>query len=168
MRCDLLYNDAPLSLTVERDGEWLTVRLPNGEARRIQARRLLGGLLQIRVEDRDFRVAVANVGDEIHVSFDGNLYVFRSGGAAASVGLSRAATGDLRAPMPGVVADVMVSVGQTVSAYQPLVAVEAMKVIANVEAPFAGKVTEIFFKKGQRVTQGEKLAVVVPVGDENE
>lgn len=168
MKCDLLIDNRSVSLTVERDGERLRVQLPSGEARIISARRLPGGLLQIRVEDRDFRAAVAKVGNEIHISFDGNLYAFQFAKEAAAVGSARAATGDLTAPMPGVIAEVMVSVGQTVSAYQPLVAVEAMKVIANVDAPFAGRVTEILVNKGQRVTQGEKLVAVVPEGDKGE
>ncbi len=51
-------------------------------------------------------------------------------------------SGALIAPMSGIVVEVKVTVGQTVEAAQPLVVVEAMKVYATVEAPFAGHVKD--------------------------
>jgi biotin carboxyl carrier protein len=71
-------------------------------------------------------------------------------------------SGCLSAPMTGVVAEVLVSVGQHVDAYQPLVTLEAMKVLATLEAPFAGTVTAVHVQKKDRVEHGMVLIEVEP------
>ena len=53
------------------------------------------------------------------------------------------ASGSLLAPMPGTVVRVAVEQGQTVSAGDPVLVLEAMKMQHTVSAPYAGTVTEI-------------------------
>jgi len=55
-----------------------------------------------------------------------------------------AAKGSVTAPMPGKIIRVMVEPGQEVEAGTPLVVMEAMKMEHVLEAPFAGKVSELF------------------------
>lgn len=59
------------------------------------------------------------------------------------------------APEPG--ADVFVKVGDTVTAGQTILIVEAMKHMNQISADKAGKVTEIFVESGQPVEYGEPL-----------
>ncbi|GAA2551994.1 biotin carboxylase N-terminal domain-containing protein [Winogradskya consettensis] len=68
--------------------------------------------------------------------------------------------GALTAPMPGTVVRIDVAVGETVTAGQPLVRLEAMKMEHAVHAPAAGTVTELPVRVGQQVSQGTPLAVV--------
>jgi len=68
--------------------------------------------------------------------------------------------GSLVAPMPGTVVRVQACVGDTVSAGQVLVVLEAMKMEHSVRAPDAGTVTEIAVSAGQAVDQGTVLAVL--------
>jgi propionyl-CoA carboxylase alpha chain len=70
------------------------------------------------------------------------------------------ASGSLLAPMPGTVVRVAVEQGQTVSAGEPVLVLEAMKMQHTVSAPYAGVVTEINVKTGAQVASGEVLAVV--------
>jgi propionyl-CoA carboxylase alpha chain len=70
------------------------------------------------------------------------------------------ASGSLLAPMPGTVVRVAVEHGQTVSAGDPVLVLEAMKMQHTVSAPYAGVVTEINVKTGAQVASGEVLAVV--------
>jgi len=70
------------------------------------------------------------------------------------------ASGSLLAPMPGTVVRVAVEQGQSVSAGDPVLVLEAMKMQHNVSAPYAGVVTEINVKTGAQVASGEVLAVV--------
>jgi biotin carboxyl carrier protein len=161
MKLTLIYDDQPVSLTGERDGDGWRVRLPNGSDRLIAVRRLPDGMLEVREGDRVFRAAVARIGGETHVSLEGSLYVFEPAAAERAPSGSKT-SGDLTAPMPGVVVDVLVAVGDRVAAYQPVAVVEAMKVMATVEAPMAGVVKEILVVKGQRVAQGERLAEIAP------
>lgn len=66
----------------------------------------------------------------------------------------------LTAPMPGKVVRVLCAVGDEVAAQQGLLVVEAMKMQNEVQAPKAGKVTELRVSEGQTVNAGEVLAVI--------
>jgi propionyl-CoA carboxylase alpha chain len=68
--------------------------------------------------------------------------------------------GALVAPMPGTVVRVAFPVGATVSAGQPLLWLEAMKMEHVVRAPVAGVLTALPVAVGQQVAQGTPLAVV--------
>jgi biotin carboxyl carrier protein len=66
----------------------------------------------------------------------------------------------VQAPMPGLVANVCVEVGQTISAGQTVVVLEAMKMENDLPAPIAGTITEIKVSTGQTVDQGQVLIVI--------
>jgi propionyl-CoA carboxylase alpha chain len=70
------------------------------------------------------------------------------------------ATGSLLAPMPGSVISVAVATGDTVTAGQTVLVLEAMKMQHTVSAPHDGVVTEIDVTVGQQVEAGAVLAVV--------
>jgi propionyl-CoA carboxylase alpha chain len=72
--------------------------------------------------------------------------------------------GALVAPMPGTVVRVAVEPGDEVTAGQPLVWLEAMKMEHAVHAPAAGTVTDLPVAVGQQVAQGTPLAVVTADG----
>ena len=72
----------------------------------------------------------------------------------------RAVAGATRAPMPGVVVEVAVAVGEEVAEGAVLVIVEAMKMEHRVTAPRAGTVTEVRVIAGQQVDANEVLVVV--------
>ncbi|PHV13212.1 acetyl/propionyl/methylcrotonyl-CoA carboxylase subunit alpha [Chitinimonas sp. BJB300] len=79
------------------------------------------------------------------------------------VGLQAAeATGGLNAPMPGTVVTVHVKVGDMVEKDTPLVILEAMKMEHTILAPQAGTVKEVFFEKGEQVTEGAALLEITP------
>ncbi|HWU13001.1 MAG TPA: biotin/lipoyl-containing protein, partial [Caulobacter sp.] len=61
-------------------------------------------------------------------------------------------------PQPG--ADAFIKVGDTVSAGQTLLIVEAMKTMNPISAPKAGKVVEILVADAQPVEFGEPLVIV--------
>lgn len=59
--------------------------------------------------------------------------------------------------MPGNIVDVLVQPGDTVSAGDPVLVIEAMKMETEVKATVSGKVSEVFIAKGDRVVPGEVL-----------
>jgi acyl-CoA carboxylase subunit alpha len=73
---------------------------------------------------------------------------------------ARLPAGALVAPMPGTVVRVAVAVGDEVTAGQPLVWLEAMKMEHVVHSPAAGTVTALPAVVGRPVAQGTSLAVV--------
>jgi glutaconyl-CoA/methylmalonyl-CoA decarboxylase subunit gamma len=66
----------------------------------------------------------------------------------------------LTAPMPGKIVRVLVKTGEAVSARQPLVVIEAMKMENELRASQAGTVAEIHVRDGQSVDAGTLLAVI--------
>ena len=72
------------------------------------------------------------------------------------------AEGSLVAPMPGVVLEIRVSNGDTVSAGDTLLTLEAMKMEHHVKAPYNGTVTEILVSENQQLDNGVPLLVINP------
>ena len=74
----------------------------------------------------------------------------------------RAASGELRAPMPARVTKVLVNTGDRVEERQLLLKLEAMKMENHVLSPLAGTVEQVCVSDGQEVAEGELLVKVIP------
>jgi len=156
-------------------------RLPTGTgpSRFTAAYRLdRAGLL---VEGRDDIRLVSMAPDEVRLEVDGVTWRFEVAAYAGLVcvesGLGpvallpvprftdpggQLAAGSLLAPMPGTIARLGVAVGEQVTAGQPLLWLEAMKMEHVISAPAAGIVAELPVAAGQQVEVGSVLAVVKP------
>ena len=66
----------------------------------------------------------------------------------------------IKAPLPGTITSVEVTVGQEVKAGDTVVVLEAMKMQNNIEAEKDGKVTAIAVKVGQAVLEDDPLVVI--------
>jgi propionyl-CoA carboxylase alpha chain len=75
------------------------------------------------------------------------------------------AVGSLVSPMPGTVIRVLADVGQSLSANQPVLILEAMKMEHELVSSAAGIVTELRVTEGEQVDAGVVLAVIEPTGD---
>jgi propionyl-CoA carboxylase alpha chain len=113
--------------------------------------------LEIEGTRREYRIH--QVGAEV--------YVDASDGSSALSEVPRfgdpekvAPAGSLLAPMPGLVLRVLAEVGAVVTAGQPLLVLEAMKMEQTVSAPAHGVVAELRAKAGEQVTTGQVLAVL--------
>jgi biotin carboxyl carrier protein len=67
---------------------------------------------------------------------------------------------ELRAPMPGLVVNVLTSVGDAIEAGQPLVVLQAMKMENELALPRGGTVSAVHVAAGQTVESGQMLIVV--------
>ena len=79
---------------------------------------------------------------------------------AAADGASVNKAGALKSPLPGVITDILVEVGQEVQAGDNVIVLEAMKMANNLQAEKSGKVTAICVKVGQSVMEDEALVVI--------
>lgn len=100
--------------------------------------------VDLRVNGREQRVRIA---DEV------DLLVRKLGLATVET----TAGGDLYAPMPGLVLDVMAAPGQQVEAGAPLIVLEAMKMENVLKAEAAGTVESIAVAKGEAVEKKQLL-----------
>lgn len=66
----------------------------------------------------------------------------------------------VKAPLPGVITDILVHVGDEVKAGDTVVVLEAMKMANNIEAEKDGKVTAICIKQGESVMEDTPLVVI--------
>lgn len=66
----------------------------------------------------------------------------------------------LKAPLPGVITDIKVAVGDEVKAGDTVIVLEAMKMANNLEAEKDGKVTAICVKMGESVMEDTPLVVI--------
>jgi len=66
----------------------------------------------------------------------------------------------VKAPLPGTITEVKVSVGQQVNVGDVVVVLEAMKMQNNIEAEYSGKVTSITVNKGDVVMEGSVLLTI--------
>ncbi len=66
----------------------------------------------------------------------------------------------LRAPMPGLVTNVLLEPGASVSEGQVIVVLEAMKMENDLTSPLRGMLKDVMVTRGQTVDQGALLAVI--------
>lgn len=134
------------------------------------------GLSEIEVEHGELKIRVAKTLTAAPVHYaaapapvaHAPAHAPAAGGPAAEAAPAERIRGDaVNSPMVGTVylqpqpgADAFVKVGDTVSAGQTLMIVEAMKTMNPIPAPKAGKIVEILVADGQPVEFGEPLAVI--------
>ena len=70
------------------------------------------------------------------------------------------ASNAIKAPLPGTITSIEVTVGQDVKAGDTVVVLEAMKMQNSIEAEKDGKVKAIVVKMGQAVLEDEPLVVI--------
>ena len=83
-----------------------------------------------------------------------------TGDTATTPGSAVNTNNAVKAPLPGVITEIKVAVGDEVKAGDTVVVLEAMKMANNLEAEKDGKVTAICVQPGQSVMEGDALVVV--------
>jgi propionyl-CoA carboxylase alpha chain len=128
----------------------------------------IDGVLLVRLDPHQVVLTVDGVQREFQVRRYGPaVHVDSPLGAVAFTVVERfadpadlVAAGSLLAPMPGSVVRVAVAVGDAVTAGQPILWLEAMKMQHQITAPADGVVRELPVSAGQQVDVGAVLAVV--------
>jgi biotin carboxyl carrier protein len=69
-------------------------------------------------------------------------------------------SGDMNSPMPGLIVQVNVIVGQVVTEGETLVILESMKMQNELKSPRSGMIQQVLVEKGQTVDKGALLLVV--------
>ena len=81
-------------------------------------------------------------------------------GASASASAGSASGTAIKAPLPGVITDILVAEGDEVKAGDTVVVLEAMKMANNLTAEKDGKVTAICVKVGESVMEAEDVTTI--------
>jgi pyruvate carboxylase subunit B len=111
-------------------------------------------------QDRPFYMQVDGVPEEVLVETLSELEAVEGIAAGSVKGSKRpraTGPGDVTTSMPGTVIEVLVEVGATVQAGDPVLVTEAMKMETEIQAPIAGTVRAIHVAKGDSVNPDETL-----------
>lgn len=73
---------------------------------------------------------------------------------------SSGGSGSVTSPLPGVITQILVQVGDEVAVGQTVVKLEAMKMENNIDAPHSGKVVSIEIAQGASVMEGDLLLTI--------
>ena len=72
--------------------------------------------------------------------------------------------GQLNAPMPGKILDLMVSEGDEIEENEPVIILEAMKMENELKSPTTGVVTSVYISTGDNVEKNQPLLEIEPRG----
>ncbi len=119
------------------------------------------------LDDRSFAAAIEQRDDQhLLVTLGGECFVIQATDereqAAGALASTRPRAETVKASMPGIVVRVSVTAGEAVSAGQPLLVLEAMKMQNEVCAEHVGVVSTVEVSPGQAVAAGEIMLRLDP------
>jgi len=123
-----------------------------------------GGAVEVETDGRILRGTFERLDGPVRLTLDGETYVYAVAPRikAAAAGGAAGGSGAVVAPMPGVIAEMLVSLGDAVEAGQVVAVLESMKLFTSLAADIAGSVTDIACQPGETVQAGKRLVLVEP------
>ncbi|PSQ95587.1 MAG: acetyl-CoA carboxylase biotin carboxyl carrier protein subunit [Bacteroidetes bacterium SW_9_63_38] len=134
----------PYSIKMLRDGYMSLI--VDGQSLPVSVEALGGGRMEVTIAGRR---------TEVQVKDERDLLVDAFGLAGEGP-----AGGQVRAPMPGLVLDLLVEKGETVEAEQGLLVLEAMKMENELSAPSGGVVETVHVESGAAVDKNDLLITI--------
>lgn len=133
------------------NGQPLTVTMPRPAA-------LVSDIEWLIIDDRPYEL-VFDVNLQWINAYDG-LHTVEVRDGSMRAPRPRSGDGRVKAPIPGLITRVLVEPGAAVSAGQPLLILEAMKMENEIRAPFDGVVSSVSAAGGESVVRNQVLAEV--------
>ncbi|MCC9625543.1 acetyl/propionyl/methylcrotonyl-CoA carboxylase subunit alpha [Thalassospira sp. MA62] len=156
----LRHNGSDIMVKVHYRAQGYVIDMPDGRAVNVLGVQEDNGVLVANLDGIRKRATVLRDGISRtifrHARID-RLEVFdpmRAAGGDEGTG------GGLTAPMPGKIIAVMAENGQSVTAGDKLVVMEAMKMEHTISAPVSGTIKEVFFAVGDQVEDGAQLIAI--------
>lgn len=173
MRYSVQINGQPHTLAVEADAQGQPVVLLDDRPVPVEAAQVGADRLSLLIEGHSYEAFVRSVPSETpddtrryEVLLAGIPYVIdlvderRRSLSGMARGGHESGEATLKAPMPGLVVDILVQVSDVVERGQRVAILEAMKMQNDLMSPRAGVIRAIRTARGQAVNQGQPLVVI--------
>jgi acetyl/propionyl-CoA carboxylase alpha subunit len=168
-----LDGHGPITYQVEIDGTPVTVELMpdgslclDGRVLHMDVSEIQGlSLYSLLLDDASYEVLVDESDGWYYALLQGKIHRIKVDDGtrphwARSTGFAPAGEVAIRAPLCGLVVDVMVAAGQEVNADQVIAVLESMKMQNEIRCPRGGTVRELKTETGTVVREGDVLAIV--------
>lgn len=169
MKYVTIVNNERFEIVIQPDGRVLV----NGELREVDYLDLGTSLYSIITEDQSLEAVIEEQEKHrVDVQLGGRMYEVdvlderallmeqrREGMATTS--------GEVHSPMPGLIVEVTIEVGQDVAKGDTIIILESMKMQNELKSPIDGRVTEIHCNAGDKVDKNQLLVIVELVQDES-
>ena len=163
MKYVAIINEQRFEIEIDNAG---TVQV-NGEARDVDFLNLGGSLFSVITENRSFEAVIDDDEDKVAVMMTGRLFEAQVLDERAMLMMQRrgaqtSSSGEVHAPMPGLIVEVSAAPGQSVAPGDTLIILESMKMQNELKSPSAGEVSAIHVEAGQAVDKNDLLVEIKP------
>lgn len=163
MKYVTVIEDQSYEIEIDNDGAVLV----NGELRDVDFLNLGGSLYSIITESKSLEAVIDDDEGKIAVMMGGQLFETQVLDERAMLLVQRRGglnitSGEVQAPMPGLIVIVTVALGQQVEQGDTVVILESMKMQNELKSPVSGVVTAIHVSASQAVDKGDILVEIGP------
>ena len=167
MKYVTIINNERYEIEIDNDGSVLI----NGEMRDVDFLNLGGSLFSLITENKSFEAVIDDDEGRIAVMMRGRLFEAQVLDERAMLLLQRrggqpSGSGEINAPMPGLIVEVTVESGQTVQQGETLIILESMKMQNELKSPVDGVVGSIHVSADQAVNKNDLLVEINPPTDD--
>lgn len=161
MKYVTIINERRFEIEVDNDGRVLI----DGEERDVDFLNLGGSLFSLITENKSFEAVIDDEEGRIDVMMRGRLFEAQVLDERAMLLMQRRggmvdSSGEVHAPMPGLIVDVTAELGQAVAKGQTVVILESMKMQNELKSPIDGVARAIYAVAGQAVDKNELLVEI--------
>ena len=161
MRYVTIIDNEEFRIDIDKDGNLLV----NGEERDVDFRQLSPSLYSVIMEHQSWQVVIEEDKGTHSILMAGRMYEGQVLDERALLMAQRkggigGASGDLRAPMPGLIIDIRTEIGHEVRAGDTIIVLESMKMQNELKVPIDGVVQDISVEIGQTVDKDTLLITI--------
>ncbi len=167
MKYVTIINERRFEIEVDSDGRVLI----DGEERDVDFLNLGGSLFSLITENKSFEAVIDDDEGRIDVMMRGRQFEAQVLDERAMLLMQRRggmedSSGEVLAPMPGLIVAVTAKLGAAVAKGQTVIILESMKMQNELKSPIAGLVRAIHAEAGQAVDKNDLLVEIrAPTGD---
>ncbi len=168
MKYVTIINDKRYEIEIDNEGSVLV----NGATRDVDFLNLGGSLFSVITENKSLEAVIDDDEGKIAVVMNGRLFETQVLDERALLLMQRrggqvGGSGEVHAPMPGLIVEVVAELEQAVAQGETLVILESMKMQNELRSPIDGVVSAIHVSAGQAVDKNDLLAEVKPLPSED-